>query len=87
MQTQAGPEDPTLKEIAAKAGREFKEEAGELMGAAGEKIAQSEFMKKTRRRLGKDKPAKDKSAAGTAKPDNTAKSDDNGPSLLDQYDK
>lgn len=86
-QTQAGPEDPTLKEIAAKAGREFKEKAGELMGAAGEKIAHSEFMKKTRRRLGKDKPAKDKPAAGTAKPDNTAKSEDNGPSLFDQYDK
>lgn len=67
----ADPEDPTLKEIAAKAGQEFREEAGELTNAARSKIRERRSRKGTApaKQTRSDKPKTDKE-----------------PSLFDQFD-
>lgn len=78
------PEDPTLKEIATKAGKEFKEEAGELTGIAKKKIRHSDFMKKARGYLGKEEPEDEDEE--TPPDPGTIHKDDDGLSLFDLYD-
>lgn len=81
----ADPEDPTLKEIATKAGKEFKEEAGELTGIARKKIRHSDFMKKARGYLGKEEP-EEEDEEDTPPDPGTIRKDDDGLSLFDLYD-